>query len=1235
MNSTNNDIPQETLIEVAQQISEEKKTERKIRFPYPAQARLFGTFNGAVRTYWLTQTPMQQSMYDYQSLVKFGQYIPKNSNAAIMMLNRNIGELIEYDTKVQHCKVVISSRVELSSKTIAVLGDRQLYSYEDIDIFLAELVRKRIQIEEAERLIREKEEQKRREADAHKRGVITKEIKRIEEEKRILTLQQEELSNLTKYIREQGKLRFNPILDPVQNRIKTSHLYDGTTLVIDGGPGTGKTTTMIQRLKYLTDDFAIKEDTDEKLNKYNLTASQRQRLFDLMDSGRDWMFFSPSELLKEYLSEAMNKEGLANTRSKVWNWQEYLKKVTREYYQFIDPNNENTPFLASRSSEMLILPSANAVVALTDFYLTTLKNIKNNFPTIDDAGVIYKWKSIALRIKQQFDLVDNFSIEQFIRLFNSLEQLYAADCREILAENRATLKQISEDLYVLVRMDEGTYNALVDLLQNVSAEQTDDADEDVEETPDDFSDFIISAIRNWFKRYCYSTVNSSIKLTSRQQKIGEMLLPLMMEEHKNKVSRVGELALFEQYAKYSRGVVSNMFTGIPAKYKRFRRAMLNQANNGWDKEVLKALLQRRGGKELHHQEQALLIGFVNNLAKKTLNIVGTRASHTYIEAYKELARPIIGIDESTDFCKTDIYAMASLLTMDFNSLTLCGDMMQRLTKHGIRSWDDLDGIVSNMTVVKMRTSYRQSVRLLEVAKSLYKDSIGEEPEYKAYLKSKKVPDPLAVVSDDEDEKIIWIEQRIKEIYDIYKRLPSIAIFLNDANDIRDFVIKLKDTDFFIDTDIEVVDGSSGRLLASSNQIRVYPIDVVKGMEFDVVFFHNIDSSHETLDMIKRYIYVGVSRAAFFLGATFINEDKDLLQYFELGKGWKETRASRKTSVLSNIQSKDTNRIEQNEESLETPTDEEMSPSDISEEKVILEPLAPAKENRHGKRWTQEEEAHITAYFNMGYPISDIASATGRTEVAINLRLTQLGLIEYEYNSENSGDTASYDSSDDEEDYIEDEAMEESDDVNEEGELDFYYDSDYVPKGKLKNIPDTVSNSFGFLWMLALLDLMERFPNTTSFDFDEMAYMMIAEAWTLIYGDKSVKEKETELLECIEYLIEASKEEEDESLSWGSTKEYIYDVISLIPIVDKFEKMTEKLLETAPYDVLRAWFGAVDENEIIERSSSFQKACLYSIVEDKTNPRIELNKGWRSYLHNDSEELWGFFAHNYLEYLEEC
>ena len=95
---------------------------------------------------------------------------------------------------------------------------------------------------------------------------------------------------------------------------------------------------------------------------------------------------------------------------------------------------------------------------------------------------------------------------------------------------------------------------------------------------------------------------------------------------------------------------------------------------------------------------------------------------------------------------------------------------------------------------------------------------------------------------------------------------------------------MKETDFIYDTDIEVVDGSSEKL-ASSNQIRVYPINVVKGMEFDVVFFHNIDNVLYNPDLIKRYIYVGVSRAAFFLGITLTYNEKRLTKYLEIGKTW--------------------------------------------------------------------------------------------------------------------------------------------------------------------------------------------------------------------------------------------------------------------------------------------------------------------------------------------------------------
>jgi DNA helicase IV len=60
---------------------------------------------------------------------------------------------------------------------------------------------------------------------------------------------------------------------------------------------------------------------------------------------------------------------------------------------------------------------------------------------------------------------------------------------------------------------------------------------------------------------------------------------------------------------------------------------------------------------------------------------------------------------------------------------------------------------------------------------------------------------------------------------------------------------------------------------------------VKGMEFDVVFFHNIDKSNAKMELVKRYIYVGVSRAAFFLGITMNEENLEISRYFEKKKDW--------------------------------------------------------------------------------------------------------------------------------------------------------------------------------------------------------------------------------------------------------------------------------------------------------------------------------------------------------------
>ncbi len=882
----------ETLYQVAEAISEAQPEYRKKYIP--VVARVHGCFDGNTDTFWLLNGQKNYSMLSVEGLKKYGQLVPKNSFIATRILNSELGVDIEYKLKnnikrlVDH-HIKATTKADLENREISIWGDSQKYSYDDINSFLRELRKKQADIERNEEIQRQIEEQRQKEKDAHERGVLTKKLNKLEEERRILTMQQEDMTNLTKFIRQQGKLRFNPILDPIQNRIKTFNLFDGTTIVIDGGPGTGKTTTMIQRLKYLTDWDAIEEDYINSSNLYQLSAAQRDHLHEAIKEQRDWLFFSPSKLLKEYLSDAMNREGLVNTNAKVWHWAEYRNKVLRENYLLIDPSNDNSPFKSSRSEKPLFYNNEAIINGFLVFLLDSFKQIVSRFPKIEDEEKNYLWMSIALNIKKRFDGCESFTMQQFAQLFNSLEQTYSKDCRELLAENRHLVNSISDEIYLISKDNESIYDQLVSLANVQIVEQTDDVEEEqdggdyieIEITEADSQ--IISMIRSWFKRYCYSKKNSEIRLTSRQMKLSDLLLPLLREEHIKQMDRVGELALFEQYAKYTRGIRSNLFGGFAAKYKRFRRQALANKDNSWDLAELESLLKRREGKELHPQEQSLLIGCINNLVKMVLKISREPINHPFVDAYKEIARPIIGIDEATDFCECDIYAMQSLLYNDYNSLTLCGDLMQRLTETGITSWDKIKPILPGMVPVEMQTSYRQSTSLLNVAKALYKDTIGEEPSYKAYMKSKKVPSPMAFVSSDESIKIKWIEERIDKVYKAYgKRLPSIAIFLNNKNDIKPFVEALRDTDFIFDAGIEIVDGSEGNVLASSNQIRVYPIDVVKGMEFDVVFFHNIDNASVDSTLIKRYIYVGVSRAAFFLGVTFTKEEgnEDLIKYFE-------------------------------------------------------------------------------------------------------------------------------------------------------------------------------------------------------------------------------------------------------------------------------------------------------------------------------------------------------------------
>ncbi len=88
------------------------------------------------------------------------------------------------------------------------------------------------------------------------------------------------------FIKDSIRLRNQDILEKEQESVKRSHIFDDITIVIDGGPGTGKTTSLIQRMRFLSSPVAIREYiselSEDKITKDNQHSVQKLALYSLL-----------------------------------------------------------------------------------------------------------------------------------------------------------------------------------------------------------------------------------------------------------------------------------------------------------------------------------------------------------------------------------------------------------------------------------------------------------------------------------------------------------------------------------------------------------------------------------------------------------------------------------------------------------------------------------------------------------------------------------------------------------------------------------------------------------------------------------------------------------------------------------------------------------------------------------------------------------------------------------------
>jgi len=161
---------------------------------------------------------------------------------------------------------------------------------------------------------------------------------------------------------------------------------------------------------------------------------------------------------------------------------------------------------------------------------------------------------------------------------------------------------------------------------------------------------------------------------------------------------------------------------------------------------------------------------------------------------------------------------------------------------------------------------KQTINMARGCHPKIRDRIDLNAVLPKYAENEGVPPLLAVGMDDLKHKSRWLEERIKEIERALHELPSIAILVNSEDDVLPVAESLSDA--LSDLNIRVVPCPNGQVRGNESEVRVFSVEHIKGLEFEAVFFVGLDRlAEQHPDLFDKFLYVGATRAATYLGLT--------------------------------------------------------------------------------------------------------------------------------------------------------------------------------------------------------------------------------------------------------------------------------------------------------------------------------------------------------------------------------
>jgi hypothetical protein len=660
-------------------------------------------------------------------------------------------------------------------------------------------------------------------------------------------------------------LRDQPVLDQYQDEIFRLPL--DKRLLILGPPGTGKTTTLIRRLGQKLDTHALVESGEQHLVEAISTAQG-------VAHANSWLMFTPTELLKQYLKEAFAREGVPASDLRIRTWHDYRRELARNTLGVLRTATGGGSFVLKDGLPSLSTQALERPIQWFDAFNTWQRNDYVQ-ELHEAAGMLREARAReAQRLGQRLNIILTQAGDGALAsMFGSLAAELATVHMLIASLKEASDGRIKAVLNLQLNSNRAFLDELARFIDGLQLVETADTDAQDDQDADEEEDFTAPRTRRAAALNAYmqavraqaraAASKRAVSKSSRNGKIIDWLADRGLPEADR--ADVGANLLVQANARRFGNPVKRYLDGIPKRYRAFRREE-QQADTWYCKEGFEA-------REIHPLELDIVLLAALRAAG---DLISRRDILRDIDspAWASL-QPILGhyrnqilVDEATDFSPIQLACMAALAHPRLRSFFACGDFNQRLTTWGARSAADLKWVFADVDIKEITVSYRQSKQLNDLARAMILAVGGTEQNVSlpAHLDSAGVAPALLEHAAEVAVIVAWLADRIREIEHFVGQLPSTAIFVNAEDDVAPVAEALNIG--LAEHNIQVIACREGQAVGQESNVRVFDIQHIKGLEFEAVFFVGIDRL-ATLQpaLFDKYLYVGTTRAATYLGVT--------------------------------------------------------------------------------------------------------------------------------------------------------------------------------------------------------------------------------------------------------------------------------------------------------------------------------------------------------------------------------